>query len=75
MDERFVNEPVNCLTIDFDADRPGRSAADVAAVLAAENPAIETIVDGERIGVVMDVLNDDEVAHIGARLRHALARP
>ena len=73
MDERFVSEPVNCLTIEFDADRPGRSAADVAAVLAAENPAIETIVDGERIGVVMDVLNDDEVLHIGARLRHALA--
>jgi L-seryl-tRNA(Ser) seleniumtransferase len=74
MDERFVDEPVNCLTIEFDADLPGRSAADVAAALAAENPAIETIVDGDRIGVVMDVLTDAEVAHIGARLRPALAR-
>ena len=74
MDERFVDEPINCLTIEFDADRPGRSAADVAAALAAENPAIETIVDGDRIGVVMDVLTDAEVAHIGARLQPALAR-
>jgi L-seryl-tRNA(Ser) seleniumtransferase len=74
MDERFVSEPVNCLTIDFDPKRTDRSAADVAAKLAAENPAIETIVEDDRIGVVMDLLNDDEVAHIGARLRHALAR-
>jgi L-seryl-tRNA(Ser) seleniumtransferase len=75
MDESFVAEPINCLTIDFDPERPDRSAAGVAAALAAENPAIETILDGNRIGVVMDVLTDDEVAHIGARLRHALARP
>ncbi len=74
MDERFVDEPANCLAIDFDPARTDRTAADVAAALAAENPAIETIVEGNRIGVVMDVLTDDEVAHIGARLRQALAR-
>lgn len=72
MDEHFVSDPVNCLTIDFEPGRTDRTAADVAAALAAENPAIEAIVEGDRIGVVMDVLSDDEVAHIGARLRALL---
>jgi L-seryl-tRNA(Ser) seleniumtransferase len=74
MDERFVGKPVNCLTIGLAPNVTDRSSADVAAALAAENPAIETIVEDDRIGIVMDVLDDDEVAHIGARLRHALAR-
>ena len=73
MDERFVADPVNCLTIDFDPSRPDPTAADVAAALATENPAIETIVEGDRIGVVMDLLTDDEVAYIGDRLRALLA--
>lgn len=72
MDERFVADPINCLAIDFDPSRTVRTAAEVAAALAAENPAIETIVEGNRIGVVMDLLTDDEVAYVGDRLRARL---
>jgi len=73
MDERFVPEPVNCLVIEVDARAAGMSASELAARLAAGNPGILAIEDGDRIGIVMDVLLEAEVRHIGERVRQALA--
>jgi len=65
MDERFIDEPVNCLLISFDKNG---SAADVAHQLEEANPSIIAIHEGNKIGIVMDVLKDDEVSFIGDRL-------
>ena len=74
MDERFVGEPVNCLLVTFDAKRCGVSASDMAARLEAETPSILAIHEGDRIGFVVDVLEDVEVEHIGAQLRAQLSK-
>jgi len=65
MDERFIDEPVNCLLISFDKNG---AAAEVTRRLEAANPSIIAIHEGNRIGIVMDVLKDDEVNHIADRL-------
>jgi L-seryl-tRNA(Ser) seleniumtransferase len=69
MDERFIEDPVNCLLATFEKTAFGFSAEEVEARLAAETPAILAIREGDRIGFVMDVLEDHEVEHIGARIR------
>lgn len=71
MDERFVDEPVNCLLISFDGNG---SAQDIARQLEEANPSILAIHEGDRIGIVMDVLRDDEVRHIGDRLVSLISR-
>jgi D-glucosaminate-6-phosphate ammonia-lyase len=68
MDERFVDEPVNCLLLTFDGAKNGKSAAQVARRLEESSPPIIAILEGDKIGIVMDVLKDDEVAYIGDRL-------
>ena len=68
MDERFVDEPVNCLLLTLEGKSNGKSALDVARRLEAGTPPILAIQEGDRIGIVMDVLQDDEVNHIGDRL-------
>jgi D-glucosaminate-6-phosphate ammonia-lyase len=70
MDERFVDEPVNCLLITFDNNG---SADDVARQLAEATPSVLAIHEGSRIGIVMDVLRDDEVNHIADRFAAVLA--
>lgn len=72
MDERFVDEPANALLITVDEAKANRSAASVADALFDQKPYIATIQEGDRIGVVMDVLNDDEVTIIGERIRSVL---
>jgi len=69
MDERFIAEPVNCLVIDVDPSQGGHSATSLAEALAAGDPSIAAIQEGDRIAVVMDVLEDAEVALIGERIR------
>lgn len=66
MDERFIDEPVNCLLVTF--DKATKSASEVARALEDETPSILAIQEGDRIGFVVDVLADDEVNHIGERL-------
>jgi D-glucosaminate-6-phosphate ammonia-lyase len=73
MDERFIDEPVNCLLVTFDPGRCGKSAAEVAAQLESRTPAVLGIHEGDKIGFVMDVLTDDEVVHIGDRVCGVLA--
>ena len=73
MDERFVDEPVNCLLVTFDSSRCGKSAAQVAEQLESRTPSVLAIHEGDRIGFVMDVLTDDEVIHIGDCVRGVLA--
>jgi len=72
MDERFIDDPVNCLLVTFDPGRCGKSAADIAALLESLTPAVLAIHEGDKIGFVMDVLTDDEVGHIGDSVRDAL---
>ena len=74
MDERFIEEPVNCLLVTFDARGFGLSAAEVSARLEAETPSILAIQEGNRIGFVMDVLEDPEVLYLGDRIRALAGR-
>lgn len=68
MDERFVPEPVNCLLLTFDGTKGGKSAAEIARKLETSTPPILAVLEGDKIGIVMDVLHDDEVSYIGDRL-------
>jgi D-glucosaminate-6-phosphate ammonia-lyase len=72
MDERFIDEPVNCLLVTFDKGA-AKSASEISNALEAENPSILAIQEGDKIGFVMDVLADAEVAHIGERVRALLS--
>ncbi len=75
MDERFIDAPVNALLVTFDKSRCGCSAGEMARRLEQDHPSIAAIVEGSRIGFVMDVLEDNEVRLIGTRIRHAIGRP
>jgi D-glucosaminate-6-phosphate ammonia-lyase len=72
MDERLVPEPVNCLVIRIDAAVAGIDAGAVAEALEAGTPSILAIREDDKIAIVMDVLEDEEVAVIAARLRTVL---
>jgi hypothetical protein len=69
MDERLVPEPVNALVIRIDPAVAGLSAAAVAEALEAGTPSVMAIREDDRIAIVMDVLEDADVAAIAARLR------
>jgi L-seryl-tRNA(Ser) seleniumtransferase len=69
MDERLVPEPVNCLVIRIDPALAGIDARGVAEALEAGTPSIMAIRDDDKVAIVMDVLEDEEVAVIAARLR------
>lgn len=73
MDERFVEEPVNSLLITVDEPAAGMTALAISDRLAEGDPSIAVIQEGDRIGVVMDVLRDDEVTLIGQRLRETVS--
>jgi hypothetical protein len=63
---------VNALVIRVDPPVAKTSAAAVAEALEAGTPSIMAICDGDRIAIVMDVLEDAELAVIAARLRTLL---
>jgi seryl-tRNA(Sec) selenium transferase len=69
MDERFIAEPVNCLLITVDPAAFGISAAAAAAALQAGTPSIMTILEGDKIAIVMDVLEEGEVDLIADRIK------
>jgi hypothetical protein len=72
MDERLVPDPVNCLVVEFD---PGAamSATMVAAALAAGDPSIRCIVEGNALVIVVETVQDGEELVIAERLRQAVA--
>jgi len=72
MDERYVAEPVNCLLVTVDKARCGKSADELARLMAAETPSILANHDGDRIGFCMDAIEEQEVGHIGKRIRAIL---
>jgi D-glucosaminate-6-phosphate ammonia-lyase len=74
MDERLVPDPVNSLVITFNKAKAGMSAAEAADKLAAGDPSILAIVEGDRLAIVMDVLEDPEILLIADRLRGILQR-
>ena len=72
MDERLVAEPVNCLVVAISPDAP-RSAAQIAQSLAAGDPSIRCIVEGEALAIVVETLREGEAALIIERLLQAAA--
>jgi len=74
MDERLVPDPVNCLVIKFDKAKSGLSAAEAADRLAAGDPAILAVVEGDRLAVVMDVIEDPEILVIAERIKEIVKR-
>lgn len=69
MDERFIDEQANALLLTFP---DGTGSRDLSEHLAAETPPIAVILDANRIGIVTDVLEANEVAYIGDRIIHHL---
>jgi L-seryl-tRNA(Ser) seleniumtransferase len=74
MDERFVPEPINCLLLTFDEGSGRPTAAQIAAQLAAGKPSIAAIQEQNKLGFVMDVLEEDEVHAIEQAVKAVLAR-
>jgi D-glucosaminate-6-phosphate ammonia-lyase len=74
MDERLVPDPVNCLVIKFDKPKSGLSAGEAADKLAAGDPAILAVVEGDRLAVVMDVIDDPEIPVIAERIKEIVKR-
>lgn len=72
MDERLIPEPVNSLVIAFSPDAP-RSAADIDRILAAGNPSIRCIVEGDALVIVVETVREGEEAIIIERLLQAAA--
>lgn len=72
MDERLVPEPVNCLVVAFDPGM-GRTAPEVSAILAAGNPSIRCVVDGNALVVVVETLREGDDVLIADRLRAVVA--
>jgi D-glucosaminate-6-phosphate ammonia-lyase len=73
MDEKLVPAPVNCLVIKFGTSA-GLSASQAADALAAGDPSILAVIEGDRLAVVMDVLEDPEILLIAERLREIVKR-
>jgi D-glucosaminate-6-phosphate ammonia-lyase len=72
MDERLVPEPVNCLVVEF-VRNARRSATDVAHALAAGNPSIRCIVEGDALVFVVETVRAGEEAVIVERVLQAAA--
>jgi L-seryl-tRNA(Ser) seleniumtransferase len=72
MDERLVPDPVNCLVVEF-ARNARRSAAEVALALAAGNPSIRCIVEGNALVIVVETVRASEEAVIVERMLQATA--
>lgn len=70
MDERLIPDPVNCLVVEFAPDAR-RTAAGIARTLAAGNPAIRCIVEGNALVIVVETVRDGEVAVIAERVLQA----
>ncbi len=74
MDERLIPDPVNCLVVTFDKAKSGLTAAEAADRLAAGDPAILAVVEGDRLAIVMDVIEDAEILTIAERFGEIVKR-
>ncbi len=74
MDERLIPDPVNCLVVEFDKAKSGLTAAQAADKLAAGDPAILAVVEGDRLAIVMDVIEDAEILTIAERFKEIVKR-
>ena len=68
LDERVVDEPVNCVVLEFDSNSAS-SADRLARDLAAEDPQILTIAEGEILLVVVEEMTDEETRYVAGRIR------
>jgi D-glucosaminate-6-phosphate ammonia-lyase len=71
MDERLLNEPVNCLSIDF-GDTAGKTAQEISTALAVECPTIAAVVLDRTLVVAVDTLVDGQELVVAERLKRAL---
>ena len=74
MDERLIPDPVNCLVVTFDRAKSGLTASEAADKLAAGDPVILAVVEGDRLAIVMDVIEDAEIAVIAERFKAIVKR-
>lgn len=74
MDERLIPDPVNCLVVEFDKAKSGLTAAQAADKLAAGDPAILAVVEGDRLAIVMDLIEDVEILTIAERFKEIVKR-
>jgi len=70
MDERLIDEPVNCMTIAF-TDEPNR-ADQVSAQLLNGDPSIATVVIDHKLVVAVDTVLEGQDLAIADRLRQVL---
>ena len=70
MDERLIPEPINCLVVEL-SPRAERSAAQLAAMLAAGNPSIRCIVEGSALAIVVETVREGEEKLIVERILQA----
>jgi D-glucosaminate-6-phosphate ammonia-lyase len=72
MDERLLEEPVNCMTVEVSG---GADAAEgLSAALLAGEPSIATVVVDGKLVVAVDTVLDDQHLAIAERLRELLSR-
>jgi len=72
MDERLVDEPVSCMTVEF----PGGAAEaeDISARLLAGEPSIATVAIDGKLVVAVDTVLEDQHLIIAEKLRELLGR-
>lgn len=71
MDERLVPDPVNCLVVAFSPES-GTSAHEVSERLAAGNPSIRCVVEGDALVIVVETVREGDEPLIAARVREAV---
>ncbi|HEU5431377.1 MAG TPA: hypothetical protein VFU81_06930, partial [Thermomicrobiales bacterium] len=72
MDERLVPSPVNSLVVRFPDAAPG-FVSEIVAELAAGNPSIRCIAEGDALVLVVETLRDDEARLVARRLMEIVA--
>ena len=72
MDERLVDEPVSCMTVEF--PEGAVKADEVSAALLAGEPSIATVVVDGKLVVAVDTVMEDQHLIIAERLRELLRR-
>jgi D-glucosaminate-6-phosphate ammonia-lyase len=70
MDERLIDEPVSCMTIELKGGPP--EVERVSSELLAGDPSIATVVLDDKLVVAVDTLLGDQHLQIAARLRQLL---
>ena len=67
LDERLVEEPANCVTLQFTGET-SMKVADIARALSDDDPQILTIPEGETLIIAVDEMTDEEATYVATRI-------